>query len=104
MTCITPRALAADTIALLKPDSCQAIAVASADGAPLFAAIDATSEELSRTGVGLGAAGGTTRGAPGTGVLETGAPDGSLSTVPISRGPSGSSPFIHASRSTSMPA
>ena len=39
MTCITPRALALETMALLKPLSCQPIAAASEPGTPCSAAI-----------------------------------------------------------------
>jgi hypothetical protein len=38
MTCMTPRAFALETIALLKPDSCHAIAAASEPGTPCSAA------------------------------------------------------------------
>src|SRR3954462_13607069 len=59
MICITPRALALDTIELLKPDSCHAIALAMLAGTPCSAATWAISAELTRSGVGLGAAAGT---------------------------------------------
>ena len=67
MTCMTPRALAEDTIALLKPLSCQAIALASDDGTPLRAATEAMAAELTRLGVGSGLASGT-RSTAGAGV------------------------------------
>src|SRR6478609_9519654 len=60
MICITPRAFALETIALLKPDSCHAIALAMLAGTPFAAAIWAISDELTRSGVGFGAASGTT--------------------------------------------
>src|SRR3954453_12081368 len=86
MICITPRALALDTIALLSPDSCHAIALARPAGTPWAAAISAICDEVTRSGVGLGAASATTTwvGA-GAGLDGVGAPVGSLSTVPASR-------------------
>src|SRR3954452_5463664 len=98
MTCITPRALAADTMALLKPLSCQAIAAASEGETPLAEATDWTVEAPTRVGVGSGAAWGTTVAA-GTGWAArtgAGAPVGSLITVPASSTPLGSRPFIAA--------
>src|SRR3954451_6396202 len=98
MTCITPRALALETIRLLKPLSCQAIAVASEAGTPLAAATDRTSEAPTRVAVGSGAAGGTTVAA-GAGCAArggVGAPVGSLIPVPASTQPLGSSPFLAA--------
>src|SRR3954451_23573839 len=94
MICMTPRALALETIALLKPDSCHAIAFARLAGTPCSAAICAISPELTRSGVGLGAAAGTIAGAgAGAEVDGAGAPVGSFSTVPASRYFAGSSPF-----------
>ena len=61
MTCMMPRALADDTIALLNPLSCQAIAAASEAGAPCCAASALTCSALRRPGVGTGFAAGTTR-------------------------------------------
>src|SRR4051794_16771382 len=55
MTCMIPRALATLTIALLKPLSCQAIAVASDDGAPLAPAIEPICDAVSRPGAPAGA-------------------------------------------------
>src|SRR3954447_6730426 len=69
MICMTPRAFALETIALLKPDSCQAIAFARPAGTPCCAAICAICDELTRSGVGLGAAGGTI-GSAGAGAAE----------------------------------
>ena len=66
MTCMTPRAFADDTSALLKPLSCHAIAAASAPGAPCSLASWRTRSALRMPGVGTGAASGTTRTA-GTG-------------------------------------
>src|SRR4051795_5938224 len=79
-TCITPRALAAETIALLKPLSCQAIAEASDAGTPLRLATMAMSAAVTRPGVGAGGAAGTTAGAAD--VVGTGAPVGSFSGGP----------------------
>ena len=105
MTCITPRALAEDTIALLKPLSCQAIAAASEGETPCSEATDWTSAAPSIAAVGTGSACGTTVCA-GSGVEApggAGAPLGSLSTVPISSGADGSMPFIAAIASTETP-
>src|SRR3954469_2151852 len=112
MTCMTPRALAAETIALLKPLSCQAIALASEAGTPLAAATDWTAEAPTRggggsggglggtraAGVGSGAALGMTRvaGAGCAARTGAGAPVGSLMTVPASSTPLGFSPFMAA--------
>src|SRR5215213_11576030 len=98
MTCITPRALAEDTIELLKPLSCQAIAAASEGDTPCSAATDWTSEAPTTAAVGAGSACGTTVCA-GSGVAApggAGAPLGSLRTVPTSSGALGSTPFIAA--------
>src|SRR3954453_5357095 len=62
MTCMIPRALAAETIELLNPLSCQAIAAASEGETPYWEAIDPTSPALSRALVGPGLARGTTGG------------------------------------------
>src|SRR4051794_36048684 len=104
MICMTPRAFALETIALLKPDSCHAIALAIPGGTPLAAATWAISDELTRSGVGFGAAGGTTGAGAGTGVDGVGEPVGGFSTVPASSTLFGSSPFIHASWLIEMPA
>src|SRR3954449_8888382 len=94
--CITPRALALDTRSLLKPLSCQPIALASDDGTPWAAAISEIVVELTRSGVGYGGALGTTV-FDGAGDDElTLAPVGSLSTVPIRSGLLGSTPFMFA--------
>src|SRR3954467_14531461 len=90
-TCMTPRALALETIALLKPLSCHAIAEASEAGTPLRPATMAMSEALTRPGVGAGGAGTTVDGAAE--VVGTGAPVGSLSALPAMSGASGSRPF-----------
>src|SRR3954454_22516707 len=60
ITCMTPRALAPETMLLLKPLSCQATAAASEGETPYCAATDWTSAALSREGVATGAAAGTT--------------------------------------------
>src|SRR5690349_19399751 len=98
MTCITPRALAEETIALLKPLSCQAIAVASEGETPWAAATDWTSAAPTREAVGSGAAAGTTfaAGAGCEARAGAGAPVGSLMTVPASSTPFGFNPFIWA--------
>src|SRR4051794_23029253 len=98
MTCITPRALAGETIELLKPLSCQAIAAASEGETPLAEATDWTSVAPSRVGVGSGAAVGTTvaAGAGWDARAGAGAPVGSLITVPESSSPFGSRPFMAA--------
>src|SRR4051795_819984 len=89
--CITPRALALDTRSLLKPLSCQPMAETSEAGTPCAAAISEMVEELTRSGVGYGAAFGTTVFV-GAGLEEVGidAPVGSFSTVPIRSGWEGS--------------
>src|SRR5215203_671302 len=98
MTCITPRAFAEETMELLNPLSCQAIAVASEGETPCAAATDCTSVAPTREAVGSGAAAGTTLAA-GAGCdarAGAGAPVGSLMTVPASSTPDGLSPFIAA--------
>src|SRR3954471_16604035 len=60
MTCITPRAFAGETIELLKPLSCQAIAAARDGETPCSAATDWTSAAPRRVAVGSGSAFGTT--------------------------------------------
>src|SRR2546430_17053469 len=55
-TCITPRALADETTALLNPLSCQATAAASEGETPCCAATCPTCDEVSRTGDGFGGA------------------------------------------------
>src|SRR3954451_19869871 len=84
-TCITPRALALETMALLKPLSCQAIAEARPAGTPLRLATAAMSADETRPGVGAGEAGATAVGAAL--VVGTGAPVGSLSALPASSTP-----------------
>ena len=91
MTCMTPRALAADTAALLKPLSCQATADASEPDTPCCAAIEPISPDVVCVGVGLGAAVGTTAAFGAAVVLLAGAvpdapapePVGSFSGVPV---------------------
>src|SRR4051794_6117484 len=102
---MTPRALAPETMPLLKPLSCHAIAAASDGETPYCAAIDCTSVALTRPGAAAGAAAGTTRVA-GAGVdacAGAGAPDGSLMTVPASSGPSRLRPFIAAIAAADTP-
>src|SRR3954467_2221337 len=57
--CMTPRALAPESIALLKPLSCHAIAAASELGAPCCAAIEVIGGADSRPGGASGGADGT---------------------------------------------
>src|SRR3954454_17334759 len=106
MTCITPRALAPDTIALLKPLSCQATAAASEGETPYCAAIDWTSAAPRRVGVGAGLAAGTTwvAGAGSAARGGVGDPLGSLITVPASSVPSRLGPFIAAICDAGTPA
>src|ERR1700742_2967539 len=98
MTCITPRALAEETIALLKPLSCHAIADASEGETPLAEATEATSDAPTRVEGGSGAACGTTvaAGAGWEARAGAGAPVGSLITVPASSTPFASRPFSAA--------
>src|SRR5436190_13800182 len=98
MTCITPRAFALETIALLNPDSCHAIADASEAGTPLRAATAAMSAEVTRPVDAYGAACGTrvVAGAGCDAPAGAGEPVGSFRTVPESRIPLGSSSFIAA--------
>src|SRR4051812_8236388 len=102
MTCITPRALALETIELLKPDSCQAIAEASEPGTPLRPATVAMSADETRPGVGAGLAAVTTRGAAA--VVASGAPVGSLSGLPAMSIEVGERPFMKAICCTLTPA
>ncbi len=105
ITCITPRALAEETIALLKPLSCHAIAAASEGETPYCAATACTSAAPRRVAVGAGSACGTTgAGAGSSARTGTGAPPGSLITVPETSRPSGSSPFIAAMSDIETPA
>src|SRR4051794_12988769 len=98
--CITPRALAPDSIALLLPLSCQAIAAASDPGAPCWAAIEPTSPEERRPGDAAGgAAGAIVRCGAGV-VATTGEPVGSLMTVPARSGLAGPRPVINPIRAT----
>ena len=105
ITCMTPRALAEETMALLKPDSCHAIAVASEEGTPWLAAICWIVGASTRVLVGTGAAAGTIvlAGAGAAARTGAGAPVGSFSTVPSSRIPFASRPFISAIASTETP-
>src|SRR5215218_3802740 len=102
---MTPRALADDTSALLKPLSCHAIAAASEGETPCAEATDWMSPAPTRVGVGSGAAAGTTRCAGSGSEARAGAgePDGSFSTVPVSSSPDGSRPFAAAICSSETP-
>src|SRR4051794_19618797 len=102
---MTPRALAPDTIPLLKPLSCQASAAASDGDTPCSAAIDWIVPASTRVDVGSGLATGTIGAGAGSAARAgVGEPVGSLRTVPASRTPDGSSPFIAAIWSTGTPA
>src|SRR5215207_7136447 len=102
---MTPRALADDTAALLKPLSCHAIAAASEGETPCTEATDWMSDAPRRVGVGAGAAAGTTRcaGAGSEARGGAGEPDGSFSTVPVSSGAEGSRPLAAAIWSSETP-
>src|SRR3954447_3298844 len=98
MTCMTPRADAEETMPLLKPLSCQAMAAASDAGTPSCAAMPATCDDVRRAAVGCGeavAATGTT--APAVVVApwpaRAGEPVGSLSTRPATSGAPAARPF-----------
>src|SRR3954449_11220231 len=65
MTCMTPRALAEETMELLKPLSCQPMAAARLAGAPCWAAMLETCPPSRRPGVGAGLPSAPT--APGAG-------------------------------------
>src|SRR4051794_37053172 len=100
-----PRALAIETMALLKPDSCQAMADASEDGAPLAAAIDPICWAVIRPGAPLAApCVGTFAAAVAAGVaavvagtLAAGAPAGTFSRVPAMTKALGARPLAAAS-------
>ena len=97
ITCMTPRALAPETMPLLNPLSCQAMADASEPGTPCSEAIEAMVPESTRVGVGSGATCGTISAGAGSEARGgVGEPEGSLSTVPASRTPAGSRPFMAA--------
>src|SRR4051794_11309987 len=81
ITCMMPRALADDSEPLVKPLSCQAIAVASEPGTPCCAAIEPMSDALRRPGVGAGGAAGTTVRCGAGVVAVTGEPVGSFRIV-----------------------
>src|SRR3954470_14553040 len=94
--CMTPRAFAPESIPLLKPLSCHAMAVASDPGAPCGPAIEPICEADKRPGAAAGGAAGTIVRA-GAGADEvTGEPVGSLRTVPASSGFCVSTPFTNA--------
>src|SRR3954447_5030638 len=104
MTCMTPRALAGEIIALLKPLSCQAMAAASDDGAPDCAASVPTCPALSRPGEAMGASCGTiVRAGAGSEVLIA-APVGSLMMVPATSWEVGFRPFMYAIWAAGQPA
>ena len=102
---MTPRALAEETIALLKPLSCHAIAAASEGETPYWEATDWMSAAPTVAAVGAGSACGTTgAGAGSEERAGAGAPLGSLIGVPATRTPAGSSPFIAAMSAIATPA
>src|SRR3954453_10244020 len=85
MTCMTPRALAEETMALLKPLSCQAIADASAGETPCWAAIAPIWPEVILIPVGCGGAVGAAAPPAAVGLVRdcsAGEPVGSLRTRP----------------------
>ena len=96
MTCMTPRALAGEIIALLKPLSCHAMAAASDDGAPDCAASVPTCPAVRRPGEAMGAACGTIVRAGAGVVVLIAAPVGSLMMVPATSWEVGFSPFMYA--------
>src|SRR5438067_13569798 len=79
MICITPRAFALETAALLKPLSCQAMALASEAGTPSRIATWPICDAVTLPGVALGAAAGTIRVAG----VEAGAPAATAHSVPL---------------------
>src|SRR4051794_11811205 len=93
---MTPRAFAPESLPLLKPLSCHAIAVASDPGAPCCAAIEPICDAVRRPGDAAGGADGTMVRAGAGADDVTGEPVGSLMTVPASSGLFGSSPFMNA--------
>ena len=102
---MTPRALADETIELLNPLSCHAIAAASEGETPCAAATFWMSVADTCCAVGAGAASGTTvvAGAGSLACAGAGAPLGSLSTVPVTSTPFGSSPFMAAIAAADTP-
>src|SRR4051794_41892770 len=88
---MTPRAFASETMPLLKPLSCQAIAAASDGETPYCEATACTSPALRRAGVGSGAAAGTTcvAGAGSEERVGAGAPAGGFGNPPAGRTPGG---------------
>src|SRR5947209_6107121 len=108
MICITPRAFALETAALLKPLSCQAIALASEAGTPSRTATWPICDAVTRPGVAFGVAAGTIRlagaGAGAPAAAADSVPLGSFSTVPARSIRAGSTPFIHASCRMDTPA
>src|SRR4051794_41903660 len=93
---MTPRAFAPESIPLLKPLSCHAMAVASDPGAPCWAAIEPICEADKRPGAAAGGAAGTIVRA-GAGADEgTGEPVGSLGTGPAGSGFFGFGPVMNA--------
>src|SRR4051794_41951491 len=91
---MTPRALAEETIPLLKPLSCHAIAEASEGETPYCAATDWMSPAPTRVGVGCGPAAGTTRWLGSGSGARAGArvPHRSFRTGPSSSGRGGAGP------------
>src|SRR3954454_21481484 len=108
MTCMIPRALATLTMALLKPLSCQAIAVASEPGAPLAPAIEPICDADNRPGAPAGApvAGTLAAGAAVedvAGAIAAGAPAGIRRRVPAMTKALGARPLAAASDAGVMP-
>ena len=91
---------------LLKPLSCHAMAAASEGETPCCEATDWMSPAPRRVDVGSGPAAGTTRwvGSGSEARAGAGAPEGSLSTVPVSSGADGSRPLAAAICDIATPA
>ena len=91
---------------LLKPLSCHAIAAAREGDTPYCDATDWMSPAPRRVAVGSGPCAGTTRcdGSGSEARTGVGAPDGSLSTVPVRSGAVASRPLAAAICSVATPA
>src|SRR3954447_13517710 len=96
-----PRALATETIELLKPLSCHAIAAASDPGTPCWAAIEEICDASSRPPVATGVDPAEVAGAAALGVVTPGA--GRRRKLPASRMLAGSRPLAPASEESDTP-
>src|SRR5689334_1014195 len=109
MTCMIPRALAMLTMALLKPLSCQAIAVASDEGAPLAPAIEPICDAVRRPGAPVAAsvagtfAAGAAVAFAVAGTIAAGAAAGIFRRVPAITNELGERPLAAASEAGVMP-